>query len=34
MGNADPEMKGVEGLYLTTSNDEDGVAIAIDRMIG
>jgi len=34
MGNADPEMKGVEGLYQTTSNDEDGVAIAIDRMIG
>lgn len=34
MGNADPEMKGVEGLYQTTSNDEDGVAIAIDKMIG
>ena len=34
MGNADPEMKGVEGLYQTTSNDEDGVAIAIDRIIG
>lgn len=34
MGNADPEMKGVEGLYQTTSNDEDGVASAIDRIIG
>ena len=34
MGNADPEMKSVEGLYQTTSNDEDGVAMAIDRMIG
>ena len=34
MGNADPEMKSVEGLYQTTSNEEDGVAMAIDRMIG
>lgn len=34
MGNADPELTRIEGLYQTASNDEDGVAIAMDRWIG
>jgi 5-amino-6-(5-phospho-D-ribitylamino)uracil phosphatase len=33
MGNADNELKSIEGLHVTATNDEDGVAIAIERFI-
>jgi len=33
MGNADPELRNLPGLYTTASNDEDGVAEAIERFI-
>jgi 5-amino-6-(5-phospho-D-ribitylamino)uracil phosphatase len=33
MGNAEPSLHEISGLHRTTSNDEDGVAIAIERFI-
>lgn len=33
MGNADESLKQEEGLYLTATNEEDGVALAIERFI-
>lgn len=33
MGNAEPSLLEIEGLYKTTGNDEDGVARAIERFI-
>ncbi|HEY6119719.1 MAG TPA: Cof-type HAD-IIB family hydrolase [Pyrinomonadaceae bacterium] len=33
MGNADPELRGLPEFYTTASNDEDGVARAIEKFI-
>lgn len=33
MGNADPALRKIDGLQETASNDEDGVAVAIERFI-
>ncbi len=33
MGNADASLRELEGLQMTTANDEDGVAVAIERFI-
>ncbi len=33
MGNAEPSLHEIDGLFATTSNDEDGVARAIERFI-
>lgn len=33
MGNAEPSMHEIKGLHTTTTNDTDGVAIAIERFI-
>lgn len=33
MGNADPELRKLPGFYTTVSNDEDGVAKAIEKFI-
>jgi hydroxymethylpyrimidine pyrophosphatase-like HAD family hydrolase len=33
MGNADQSLRDLDGLHTTASNDEDGVAIAIERFI-
>ena len=33
MGNADPELRGLPEFYTTASNDEDGVAKAIEKFI-
>ena len=33
MENAEPSLHGLEGLHLTTTNDSDGVAIAIEKFI-
>lgn len=33
MGNADSALREIAGLHTTTSNDEDGVAVAIERFI-
>ncbi len=33
MSNADQSLRGLDGFHLTSSNDEDGVAVAIERFI-
>jgi Cof subfamily protein (haloacid dehalogenase superfamily) len=33
MGNAEASLQELEGLYLTAANDEDGVAVAIEKFI-
>jgi hydroxymethylpyrimidine pyrophosphatase-like HAD family hydrolase len=33
MGNAEPSLHDIEGVFATTTNDEDGVAQAIERFI-
>jgi len=33
MANADPELRQIEGLHPTATNDEDGVALAIEKFI-
>jgi hydroxymethylpyrimidine pyrophosphatase-like HAD family hydrolase len=33
MGNAQAFLRETEGLHRTSSNDEDGVAVAIERFI-
>ena len=33
MGNADEVLKSEDGFYLTATNEEDGVAVAIKRFI-
>ena len=33
MGNADASLRELEGFHITASNDEDGVALAIERFI-
>ena len=33
MGNADPSLRGMSEFYTTLSNDENGVAVAIERFI-
>ena len=33
MGNADPALRELEGLHSTVANDDDGVALAIERFI-
>ncbi|MEP6635301.1 MAG: Cof-type HAD-IIB family hydrolase [Acidobacteriota bacterium] len=33
MGNAEPTLHDIEGLYATGTNDDDGVALAVERFI-
>ena len=33
MGNAEPSLHDIDGLHHTGTNDQDGVAIAIERFI-
>ncbi len=33
MGNAEPTLHELDGLYATSTNDEDGVALAVERFI-
>ena len=33
MANAEPGLSSLEGVHLTASNDEDGVALAIERFV-
>jgi hydroxymethylpyrimidine pyrophosphatase-like HAD family hydrolase len=33
MGNADAELHNIAGFHATATNDEDGVALAIERFV-
>src|SRR5438132_9235896 len=33
MANAEPGLRALDGVHLTASNDEDGVALAIERFV-